>query len=67
MKNTAQLLKSLEKLGYIIETSRGGSSTIKIRPPDKNLPFYTFHNGEKGLHPLRRFAKKHWNLDITNI
>lgn len=67
MKNPKQLLKALEKLGYRLEYARGGSSSIKIYPPDTDLPFYLAHLGDTFEHPLRRFAKREWNLDITKI
>lgn len=65
MKNVNQILRGLRSLGFIMESGQG--SIIKIIPPTKNMPFYSFHTGEKGLHPLRRFAKKNWNIDITKI
>lgn len=63
MKNTVQILKALERMGYRLEHGKG--SIIKIYPPKG--PFYSFHNGEKGLHPLRRFAKKNWGVDLENV
>lgn len=65
MKNINQLIKSLEKHGFSIEYGNG--SIVKIYPKDTNQPFYSCHLGERALHPLRRFAKKNWNLDITKI
>lgn len=65
MKNVNQLLKALGKLGFSVEYSNG--SLIKIYPQNSNQPFYSCHIGERALHPLRRFAKKNWNLDITKI
>lgn len=65
MKNVNQLLKSLEKLGFKIEYGNG--SLVKIYPSDNLLPFYSCHIGERALHPLKRFARKNWNLDITRI
>lgn len=65
MKNINQLLRSLEKLGYKIEYGNG--SLVKIYPLDSTQPFYSCHIGERALHPLRRFAKKNWNLDISNL
>lgn len=65
MKNVNQLIKSLEKLGYKIEYGNG--SLVKIYPPDSSKQFYSCHIGEHALHPLKRFAKKNWNLDITKI
>lgn len=65
MKNINQIFKSLEKLGYRIE--HGNGSIAKIYPNDDSLPFYSLHIGERALHPLRRFAKKNWNLDLKSI
>lgn len=65
MKNINQILRSLSKNGFRIEYNDG--SLVKIYPNDNSLPFYSCHIGEKALHPLRRFAKKNWNLDITKI
>lgn len=65
MKNVNQILRSLNKMGFSLENGNG--SIVKIIPPDKNLPFYSFHVGERGLHPLRRFAKKHWNIDVSKL
>lgn len=65
MKNVNQLLRSLEKLGFRIES--GNSSLVKIYPRDSSQPFYSCHIGEKAIHPLRRFARKNWNVDITKI
>lgn len=65
MKNVNQLLKALEKLEFTIEYGNG--SLVKIYPQDNNQPFYSCHIGERALHPLRRFAKKNWNMDITRI
>jgi len=65
MKNINQLLKSLEKLGFRIEYGNG--SLIKIYPKESDQPFYSCHIGERALHPLKRFARKNWNLDITSL
>lgn len=65
MKNVNQVLKGLEKLGFKIEYGNG--SMAKIYPNDSSQPFYSLHIGERALHPLRRFAKKNWNLDLRNI
>lgn len=66
MKNVKDILRALIKLGYSIDYS-GGGSLAKIYHPDKTKPFYSFHVGERGLHPLRRFAKKNWNIDLERI
>lgn len=65
MKNISQVLRSLEKLDYTIESGNG--SIVKIYHPDKTKPFYSCHIGEKALHPLRRFAKKNWDLDLRKL
>lgn len=65
MKNAKQIIKGLEKLGYRIEQCEG--SLVKIYPNDKSRPFYSCHMGEKSIHPLKRFARKNWNLDLSSI
>jgi hypothetical protein len=67
MKNINQILKGLSRKGFRLEFARGGSSTVKIYPPNPAQSFYSFHVGESGLHPLRRFAKHNWMLDINNL
>jgi len=65
MKNINQILRTLEKIGYTIDTGNG--SIAKIYHPDKNKPFYSCHIGERAIHPLKRFAKKNWNLNLQDI
>lgn len=65
MKNIKDILRSLAKMGYTIESGNG--SIIKIYHPDSTKPFYSCHIGEKALHPLRRFSKKFWDLDLRKI
>ena len=65
MKNVPQVLKGLEKLGFRLQHTR--ASTVKIYHPNKAKPFYSFHISERGLHPLRRFAKHNWQLDLETI
>lgn len=65
MDNINQILKKLQKQGFVL--TRGNGSAGKLYPPDKKLPFYSIHIGNNALHPLRRFAKQHWNLDLTRI
>ena len=65
MKNINQIVKGLEKIGYRIEYGNG--SLIKIYPNDNNKPFYSCHIGERAIHPLKRFAKKNWNLNLQDI
>lgn len=63
MKNLSQILRSLKKQGFTIE--KKNSSALKVIPPNKNQKFYLLHQGEKCLHPLRRFAKNEWGVDIN--
>lgn len=65
MLNVNQLLRELKKRGFTLDYT--GASTVKIKPSIKTLPFYSFHIGERGLHPLKRFAKNQWGLDITTL
>jgi hypothetical protein len=58
-------MKSLEKKGFTIQYGNG--SIAKIYPFDHSQPFYSLHVGERAIHPLKRFAKKKWNLDLKNI
>jgi hypothetical protein len=65
MLNVNQLMKALSKRGFRLNYTT--ASTVKIYPPVETQPFYTFHIGERGLHPLKRFAKHNWNLDLTSL
>lgn len=65
MKNAKQTIKYLQKAGFRVTHNDG--SRMKIFPPDPTKPFYSFHFGEKGLHPLFRFARANWGLDLRNI
>ena len=65
MLNVNQLLKALSKKGFRIEYTR--ATAAKIYPPNVAQPFYSFHIGERGLHPLKRFAKHNWQLDLTTL
>ncbi len=65
MKNINQIMKALEKKGFRIEYGNG--SIAKIYPIDSTQPFYSLHVGERAIHPLKRFAKKKWNLDLKDL
>ena len=65
MKNINQIIRSLAKLGFRVENGNG--SIAKIYPSDNSLPFYSCHLGERAIHPLKRFSKKHWNIDLKNL
>lgn len=65
MKNINQIMKALEKKGFRIEYGNG--SIAKIYPIDETQPFYSCHIGERAIHPLKRFAKKNWDIDLRKI
>jgi hypothetical protein len=65
MKNINQILKSLGKLGFRVEFCDG--SLVKVYPSDTSQPFYSCHLGEKAIHPLKRFAKKNWNIELSSL
>ena len=65
MLNVNQLMRGLKRLGFRLDYTT--ASTVKIYPPDIKQPFYSFHVGERGLHPLKRFSRANWNLDITQL
>lgn len=65
MKNINQIMKALEKMGFMIEYGNG--SIAKIYPIDRNQPFYSLHIGERAIHPLKRFAKKKWDIDLKTL
>ena len=65
MKNINQIIRELEKLGYKVEYGNG--SIAKIYPSDETKPFYSLHIGERALQPLRRFAKKNWDIDLRTL
>lgn len=63
--NIEKILRKFKKLGFKIE--HGDGSIAKIYPSDKDKPFYSLHIGEKAIHPLMRFAKSNWGIDIRNF
>lgn len=65
MKNMNQIIRHLKKQGFQIEYGNG--SIAKIYPSDENKPFYSLHIGEQAIHPLKRFAKKKWHIDLRDI
>lgn len=65
MDNINQILNKLAKRGFRIIKNDG--SRAKIYPPDKNQSFYSAHLSGPCLHPLKRFAKREWNLDLEKI
>lgn len=65
MDNINQIISKMKKLGFRME--HGSGSRLKVYPTDKNMPFYSLHLGEKSLHPLKRFSRKNWNLDLEKL
>ncbi len=65
MDNINQLIAKLQKRGFSVKFS--GGSKCKLYPPIKTQPFYSLHVGERAIHPLNRFARKNWNLDLEHI
>jgi hypothetical protein len=65
MKNINQILRGLKKIGFRVEFCDG--SLVKVYPSDTSQPFYSCHLGEKAIHPLKRFAKKNWNVDVSKV
>lgn len=65
MKNIGQIMRALQRRGFKIVFCDG--SLVKIYPSDPDKPFYSLHIGERAIHPLKRFAKKNWDLDIANL
>ena len=63
--NIDKIMRKFKKLGFSIEY--GDGSSAKIYPSDKDKPFYSLHIGEKAIHPLRRFAKANWDIDIREF
>lgn len=65
MKNIHQILRAMTKKGFRIEYCDG--SLVKLYPEDASKPFYSLHVGERAIHPLKRFAKKNWDLEISKL
>ena len=65
MLNVNQLLRELKKRGFTLDYT--GASTVKIKPSDKTKPIYSAHLGSPMLHPLKRFARQNWYLNITTF
>lgn len=63
MKEIKQALRKLESLGFTLKYGNG--SRIKVIPPDKSKPFYSFHNSG-GLFELDRFSRRHWGVELIN-
>lgn len=62
LKDISAALDLLKSKGFRIEQGKG--SHVKIFPPNRNLPFYTASLGDRTFHPLRRFARNHWGIEL---
>ena len=56
-----KVLKRLKKLKFILDEKKKG---IMIRCPYGKGPSYMMHNSESAIHPMRRFFKQNYNLNI---
>lgn len=65
MKNINQILRELGKRGFRVEFCDG--SLVKVYPADSSKSFYSCHIGERAIHPLKRFAKKNWNIELSKL
>lgn len=55
------LFKKIEQAGFKLER---GNNKLKIYPPDKSLPIYICHEGERALHPVRRYLKNVCKINL---
>lgn len=55
-----KIFKHLESKNFIIEYTK---KHVKIIHKQSN-EFYTFHESGKGFHPLRRWLKSNYNVEI---
>ena len=53
-KELDRLLEKAIEAGFTIKKE---GIFLKIYPPDKKIPFYSGHHGERGFHPIRRYFK----------
>ena len=60
-----RLIQELERRGFRLTCGNG--SKRKLYPPDRNMPFYSLHEGQGAIHPLVNFAKRNWNLDLSDF
>jgi hypothetical protein len=63
------LIKKLDSLGFEIKISDKG--VYRISPPEHikktlptNLQIYNAHKGDKGFHPVRRWAENYCKVDL---
>lgn len=55
-----KLYKELNKIGFTVEKVKSGTKVIH----NETQKFYIFHYSDKGYHPLRRWIKKNFALEI---
>ena len=55
-----KVYKLLTKNGFRIENVKSGTKVRHI----KTNKFYIFHYSDKGYHPLRRWVKMNFEIDI---
>ena len=55
-----KVYKDLTKKGFVVEKVKNGTKIIHL----KTKQFYIFHYSDKGYHPLRRWVKNNFNMDI---
>lgn len=48
------MIAEVQKKGFRVVLRGSG---LTIFPPEKNLPAYTAHYGERAFHPVRRWLK----------
>jgi len=61
INNALNTLKTVHS--FRVENREG--SRMMIFPPDKMQPPYAVHVCKTAFHPLRRFAKNKWGIELT--
>lgn len=67
MAQLDKILKNLKRRGFTLVHSTG--SKCKLYPPleMRDKPYYSLHVGEQAIHPLKRFFKKNYQMDLLNL
>ena len=63
-KDIKRALAMLKTQGFTLVHGEG--NRIKVYPQDKTKPFYSLHANDKSFHPLRRFAKTNWGIELKD-
>ena len=58
-----KVLKRLKQHRFILEQKKKG---LMIKCPDGKGPSYMMHHSESAIHPMRRFFKQHYNINILD-